>query len=286
MLLHAGFLFLDLPMGNDLTVIQQNGDSPLLSPHPAVLFTPLGMVVEPKYQLSYEEWYTSGLTLKQSEEAALMFFAWGWGDWLNYGSTNLREDYANALELTGAAENTIRSYQWVASRIPRWIRGLPHLQFSHYKEVASVKDVLVQLNLLMTASIKKWSVRRIREEINGQPPEIAVDKHDLPPPATQADQIHEMTKELYELEQTTIAIQVENSFRSSFVEEAISLLDVGLVSDNDILYDTVVEAVALLKKSERGDSSLAQAIGRIFYYYKNDMTKEMTEQMDNVIETL
>lgn len=108
---------------------------------------------------SWGEWVDVGRQLQQ------MGRSWQWwvGDWLAYGEHEWGEKYAQAVELTGKKESTLKSAQWVSDRYPEKFRR-PNLSWTHHEE-ASGSDNRHQL--LDCASRNDWSVaglRRVRRE--------------------------------------------------------------------------------------------------------------------------
>lgn len=84
--------------------------------------------------LTYEEWAAEGPVLINMAQASM----WWLGDWIRYGEHNYGEKYAQAIEVTGHAIQTLRNAVWVADRIPPSQRreGIP---FSIHKAVAGLE---------------------------------------------------------------------------------------------------------------------------------------------------
>ena len=88
-------------------------------------YSETGMVVPEG--CSFEEWAQLGVTLGRLQRCS----QWWIGDWVNFGERAFGEKYAQALESTGLAYQTVANYAWVASRIPVEARR-EVLSFQHH----------------------------------------------------------------------------------------------------------------------------------------------------------
>lgn len=79
-------------------------------------------------------WAAFGAALARAEGAV----HWWIGDWLNYGEQKYGEKYAQALDGTGFAYQTLRADAYVASRI-ELLRRRNNLSWSHHREVAALE---------------------------------------------------------------------------------------------------------------------------------------------------
>src|SRR5690349_3193536 len=61
-----------------------------------------------------EQWRTCGRLLRLAEGSVHFWI----GDWLIYGQTHFKQDYEEAIALTGYSYHTLRKDKYVAERIP------------------------------------------------------------------------------------------------------------------------------------------------------------------------
>lgn len=228
------------------------------SPVPGVYFSKLGMVVADSYDLSYEDWEKAGDSLAVRDLESRMAFMWSWGDWLTYGHQTYGEKYAQAINRSGRAYKTLANYKWVASKTPRYLRGIPKLTQRHYENVAKIKDIPLRLKLLVEASVHKWTAtgdlpREIEKEINlltsgnaapvpASTPSLqndlapennskSIPRDDLlerdqpgPPPATQADQISDLEYQGHQLEKQSAEWFIRYGWLENQVVQAVARL--------------------------------------------------------------
>ena len=112
--------------------------------------------------LSFEEWAAEGPVLVTMARASM----WWLGDWLAWGEHRFGEKYAQAVETTGLAVQTLKNAQWVCDRIPARDR-LAAVPFSHHRAVASLepparRDLLARA---ATEGLSEFEVRRKVREI-------------------------------------------------------------------------------------------------------------------------
>lgn len=109
--------------------------------------------------LTYEEWEELGVGLQRLGRA----WQWWVGDWLNYGEHRWGEKYAQAVEVTGSEEKTLRNAVYVCGNV-EMSRRRDNLSFSHHAEVASL-DPDEQDALLSEAEERDWSRNQLRDAV-------------------------------------------------------------------------------------------------------------------------
>ena len=121
-----------------------------------------GKLAETGYELpeglTFEEWAAEGPTLIAMARSAM----WWVGDWLRYGERRFGERYAQAVEATGFALQTLRNAVWVCEKIPPSERR-PSLDFGHHEAVAPLEPHQ-RRELLERAETEGMSVREVREQ--------------------------------------------------------------------------------------------------------------------------
>lgn len=123
---------------------------------PGCEFTPTRLKLPDN--LTYDQWERIGRQL----QLAGMAIQWWIGDWLLYGEFRWREKYAQAIQVTGKAEQTLMNYQFVAKAISP-SRRREEVDFSTHAEVASLEEG-DQDRILAKAAHEKSSVRAVRRE--------------------------------------------------------------------------------------------------------------------------
>ncbi len=63
---------------------------------------------------SFEEWLECGRFIRHAEQSVHFWI----GDWLAYGEAHFKEDYEEAIALTGYTYHTLRRDKYMAERIP------------------------------------------------------------------------------------------------------------------------------------------------------------------------
>lgn len=156
------------------TALQQppHGEPGLLE-IPGCEFTPTSLIL-PK-DLTYNQWERIGRQL----QLAGLAIQWWIGDWLVYGEHRWREKYAQAIQVTGKAEQTLMNYRFVAKAISP-SRRRETVDFSTHAEVASL-DEEDQERILSKAAKENTSRRAVRREAEAvrranrpKPPDDAV----------------------------------------------------------------------------------------------------------------
>lgn len=117
--------------------------------------------------LSFAEWEQAGEKLGRIGRAC----QWWIGDWLNYGERAYGEKYAQAIEVTGYEEKTLRNLAWVASHV-EMSRRRDILSWRHHAEVAALSPPDQEGNLEQ-AEAEGWSVAELRKQIKGEVPDDA-----------------------------------------------------------------------------------------------------------------
>lgn len=123
---------------------------------PNAVVTPTSLVI--KDGIPFDSWKTIGHQLGQVNQGLL----WWIGDWLNYGEKAYGESYAQAMDETGKAYNTVKQAAYMAKKFPQETRR-DTLTFSHYGVVAGLPDDLC-IRLLDLAEDNKWTVGDLKEK--------------------------------------------------------------------------------------------------------------------------
>lgn len=251
------------------------------SPVPGVYFSKLGMTVADEYDLSYEDWEKAGDSLAERDLESRMAFMWSWGDWLTYGHQVYGEKYAQAINCTGRSYKTLANYRWVASKTPRYLRGIAELTQRHYENVAKIKDMPLRLKLLVESAVHSWTAtgdlpREIEKEINlltagntepalpqhsdvapSAPPiprDSLIDSDQPgPPPATSADQISDLEYQGHQLEKQAAGWFVKYGWLENQVNQAtiqLHLLDNSFSAETSIR-ECIDQAIVFLEALPR-----------------------------------
>lgn len=114
--------------------------------------------------LDFEEWEEVGRTLGRVESGR----QWWVGDWLNQGERNYGEGYAQGMDATGLAYNTLNNCRWVASRFANTRRRV-NLTWGHHEVVAG-DEPDDQDHWLDWAEQYGWTVRELRKARRPKPP--------------------------------------------------------------------------------------------------------------------
>ena len=120
---------------------------------------------------AFDDWCSLGRSLQAMQQG----IHWWLGDWLRFGEAQFGEKYAQAVEDTGFAEQTLQNDVWVASAIPA-SRRREELTFSHHSEVAALPPA-EQDEWLDKAERGHWTRERLRREMggNGRQPALLYD---------------------------------------------------------------------------------------------------------------
>lgn len=300
-----------------LTPIPQTSSVPgIHSPVPGVYFSRLGMIVEDGYDLPYNDWRAAGDSLADGDLESKMAFMWSWGDWLTYGHQTYGEKYAQAINRTGRAYKTLANYKWVASKTPRYLRGISRLTQRHYENVAKIKDMPLRLKLLVEASVHEWTAtgdlpREIEKEINlltsGSPtpqhndvtppaPPTPPARDDLiesdqpgPPPATPADYIGDLEFQGHQLEKKAAEWFVRYGWLENQVKQAanqLHLLDNSFPTETSIR-ECIDQAIVFLEALPRQEifDVMAEAITSFEKGNTTDLISAMDLLKDMLIWT-
>jgi len=108
---------------------------------------------------TFEQWATCGAFLKNASGAVHFWI----GDWLNFGEDKWGEMYAQAVEDTGYAIQTLMNDKWVAGRVKSLDRR-ENLPYSHHVEVANLEPE-EQKELLDRAEREHLDVRSFRQVV-------------------------------------------------------------------------------------------------------------------------
>lgn len=119
---------------------------------PGCHFSEVGLDIDPG--MKFEHWERLVRSLERAEQG----IQWYLGDALNYGEMEYGEKYAQVVDAhkkTGIPIQTLKNYQWVASRIPK-VRRLTSASWSVHQEVAPLKPAK-QIEVLK--KIEKGEIR-------------------------------------------------------------------------------------------------------------------------------
>lgn len=117
-------------------------------------WTPLG-------DMSFEQWESAGAQL-QTMGRAWQFWC---GDWLNYGEQRFGEKYAQAVETTDFARQTLVNVASIAKRVSPE-RRRRELSWSHHEAVAALPPA-EQDRWLSEAEQEGYTIRRLRSRLSG-----------------------------------------------------------------------------------------------------------------------
>jgi hypothetical protein len=129
----------------------------------AVNVTDVGL--EFRRDIEYDQWLTLMATLQQLSTA----FQFAIGDALNYGQKRYGEKYAQAMDATGCAYQSLANWSWVATNVPIDNR-IAGLSWTHHRLVAHVGTGEQKL-ILESAKSRGLSVTDFERELKGEPEE-------------------------------------------------------------------------------------------------------------------
>jgi site-specific DNA-methyltransferase (adenine-specific) len=104
------------------------------------------------------EWLTCGRFLRHAE-ASVHFWL---GDWLRYGEAHFKDDYKEAIEVTGYSYHTLRRDKYLAERIPIE-RRRSHIDVAIHHELAPL-DEATQETLFQKVHQENLTVQQLRME--------------------------------------------------------------------------------------------------------------------------
>lgn len=107
---------------------------------------------------THEQWVACGRFLRHAE-ASVHFWI---GDWLRYGEVHFKDDYDEAIKLTGYNYHTLRRDKYLAERIP-FERRRSHLDVAFHHEVAPLETQHQEM-LLDKVESEKLTVQQLRME--------------------------------------------------------------------------------------------------------------------------
>ena len=125
-------------------------DAPVAHTRPRSSLKPVAWV--PRDDIDRGEWEAQGRWLGSLSRAS----QWWVGDWVRFGAVKYGEKYAQAAELTGYDEHSLRNMAYVASRFAESSRRRDNLSFSHHAELAA----------LQAAEQDEWLGRAEREKLS------------------------------------------------------------------------------------------------------------------------
>ena len=113
--------------------------------------------------ITFDEWESLGRLLR-AIEGAVQFWM---GDWINAGEDKFGEQYAQAIDATGWAPETIAQYARIARQVPPH-RRRAGLSFAHHREVADLEPA-AQVEFLARAEEgdgeRVWSCHKLRASL-------------------------------------------------------------------------------------------------------------------------
>ena len=118
--------------------------------------------------LPFKDWQEVGIQLRKIESGV----SWWIGDWLRYGEHRYGETYAQAVEQTDLAYQTLANTVWVSGKIEP-SRRREKLSFQHHAEVAALEPD-EQDALLGEAEHRKWNSVELRRAIHTYKREKAI----------------------------------------------------------------------------------------------------------------
>jgi len=141
---------------------------------------------------AFDEWATELKELCGAYKRQI----WAIGEKLNEGEDRFGETYVQAIQATGLAEQTLKNYKWVASRIDS-SRRRDKLSFAAHMEVAPLSPDQ-QDAVLATAEACEWRSKEIRARIKASEtigadafvPSFDPARH-IPPPQTKPDDVED-----------------------------------------------------------------------------------------------
>ena len=111
----------------------------------------------PKDDIDHGEWEAQGRWLGSISRCS----QWWVGDWVRFGAAKYGEKYAQAAELSGYDEHSLRNMAYVTSRFAELSRRRDNLSFSHHSELAALRAA-EQDEWLERAEREKLSVSALR----------------------------------------------------------------------------------------------------------------------------
>jgi len=127
---------------------------------PTCHFTDIGLEIEPG--MKFDHWERLLAMLERAEQG----IQWYLGDALNYGEQEYGEKYAQVLDAhkaTGIDVDTLRNYQWVASRV-KVVTRVTGVSWSAHREVATLSDS--KQRKVLSRIDKKTPVHKVRREVH------------------------------------------------------------------------------------------------------------------------
>lgn len=113
----------------------------------------------PPADMSFEAWQEAFDSLMVAHDS----LPWLIGDCLNAGERVFGEDYAQALPETRKAQEMLRGYMWVASRVPTVARATA-LSWSHHRAVAGLEGP-EQTRWLERAQAEGLTVKALKDAL-------------------------------------------------------------------------------------------------------------------------
>lgn len=126
----------------------------------AVSVTDVGLQFN--HDIEYDQWLRLMATLQQLTTA----FQFAIGDALNYGQKRYGEKYAQAMDATGCAYQSLANWSWVSNHVPISNR-IAGLSWTHHRLVANM-GTEQQKQILESAKARGISVTEFEKELKGE----------------------------------------------------------------------------------------------------------------------
>ncbi len=241
------------------------------SPVSRVAFDNRGMITQGP-DLTYEEFEMVCDALAMAHEESYMMFMWSWGDTLAYGEAKHGEKYAQAINRTGLALQSLSNYSWLAKATPRELRGLPNLGQSHYERVVKIKDYKIKRDLLQIASDEKWPAKTTLAKAvtallgSGDDTGQRTGSH----PGNTQDELDLAQQKQYMLEKKNIQLQLEQDLLQGQIGQAKEVLEPVLDQVAPDARLDIEKAINILRAEPDGEA-LALVKEIVHLYRRGDM---------------
>lgn len=141
--------------------------------YPECTFTTTQLII-PK-GMPFERWEALGKDLRKAGKGIQFWI----GDWIRYGEHEYGQKYAQAIEATGKAEQTLQNYVFVAENVhSSRRRELDVVDFSTHAEVASL-PAKEQERILAAAEKEELTVKQVRREVSKAKRKLGREKSEI-----------------------------------------------------------------------------------------------------------
>lgn len=230
--------------------------------------TPTGL--QPVREVDFDGWQQYGQQLRQVEERVETAFAWAWGDWLIWGEEHYPDVYAQALNVTSKAYQTLANYKWLARYATQSMRELA-LSQRHYKCTGYIRDETIRLELLTEAKTQNWTAAELERRARQRVPS----KRGILPATPEDDnyilmvESHRQQKELLHL---TAGIQA--------AKEQLTTI----ISGNGLNASQVQELQNVVGLLGPQDTDFWQVLDRTLNAWENGNVTQTTEGLDVLVQ--